>query len=477
MQKYNMNGYPWQWESRNGAQISPLKLLREETTINQDNHQIFEEDLNFLSNNINDNSFIFQGNQNPDNATTNLHVNKQLYLNSSFNSFWFGEEEEMADHTNYKQISSENLGKITNEANIYIFNNNININNNIINNLDNDVLINHNNNGNNNNCYCRNDDQNNITNSALTTCNSNNKNCITDNSSIISNTSSLFDNHEIHNYEQNKRRKLFQISHEQTFKHNNKIKCTNNHSGIHFRSFENSLYRILPMLSNFKPKYTKRENIDKKTIRKFRQFVVELNKHKKFKSEEQKHSNFWILLINGDLFPPVNFFDTNLQETICFKSLNSSYLLWFFSKTEVKEMYDKFITVQGRNYIDSLIKDYKIRDEIDKNQLDNYISNLPNIFDKTLLDKNNYFNTIHQDKYQDNKDSIKDIQNSNIINHNLNDYIFDQATYPYSNIKPSNKKEFERSREFDDVNIFVSENENSNDYQMTLMKMFTNKEK
>jgi hypothetical protein len=43
MQKYNMNGYSWQWESRNKAQISPLKLLREETTINPDNHQIFEE--------------------------------------------------------------------------------------------------------------------------------------------------------------------------------------------------------------------------------------------------------------------------------------------------------------------------------------------------------------------------------------------------------------------------------------------------
>ena len=467
-----MNGYTWQWEFRNGDQISPFKLLREETIINTENHQIFEEDLHFLPNNINDNSFIFQSNQNPDNATTNLNVNKQLYLNSSFNSFWLGEEEEMVDCTKYKQITNENLGTIDNEANIYIFNNNINIHNNIINNLGNNEL------NNNNNYYCRNEEQTTSTNSILTTCNSNNKNSITDNSSIISNISSLFDNNEIHNYEQNKRRKLFQISHEQPFKYNNKIKYSNNHSGTHFRSFENSLYRILPMLSSFKPKYTKRENIDKKTIRKFRQFIVELNKLKKFKSEEQKHSNFWILLINGDLFPPVNFFDTNLQETICFKSLNSSYLLWFFSKTEVKEMYDKFITVQGKNYIDSLIKDYKIRDEIDKNQLDNYISNLPNIFDKTLLDKNNYFNTIHQDKYQEiNKESIKDIQNSNIINHNLNYCIFDQATYPYSNIKPSNKKEFERSREFDDTNIFVAESENSNDYQMTLMKMINNKEK
>ena len=127
MQKYNMNGYPWQWENRNDAQISPLKLLREETTINPDNHQMFEENSHFLSNNTNDNSFIFQGNQNPDNATTNLRDNKQLYVNSSFNSFWLGEEEEIADYTKYKQISGENLGKLTNEASIYIYNNNINI--------------------------------------------------------------------------------------------------------------------------------------------------------------------------------------------------------------------------------------------------------------------------------------------------------------------------------------------------------------
>lgn len=204
---------------------------------------------------------------------------------------------------------------------------------------------------------------------------------------------------------------------------------------------ETSLCKILPMLNSFKPKYTKRENIDKKTIRKFRQFVVDQNKQKKFKIQEQVDSNFWILFVNGNLFPPIDFQDMRANERVAFKSLNSHYLLWFFSKSGVKEIYDNFINLQGPEFLQSLIKCYKITDESDKNHLQSYISNLPNIFDLSLLNENENQKELERsreyeedyrefiDEYINDKKFVATYDNQNEIATSNNNYRENSNTY------------------------------------------------
>ena len=167
--------------------------------------------------------------------------------------------------------------------------------------------------------------------------------------------------------------------------------CSTNNSGntsVNTHHNEQSLFKQLPILSSFKPKYAKRETIDKKILRHFRHFIVSLEKNKKLNvnSNNNKDSSFYILLINGEVFPPVNIYDYSSCEKIYFKSFNSSFLLWFFSKTGIKELYSKFIDLQGNAFVQEVSCYYNIK-ESERNQLANYVNNLPFIFDISLVNK------------------------------------------------------------------------------------------
>jgi hypothetical protein len=101
------------------------------------------------------------------------------------------------------------------------------------------------------------------------------------------------------------------------------------------------LFNQLPFLSSFKPKYAKRETIDKRILRSFRKYLYELSKKTNIIPSERE-SCFYIRFINMELFPPFKYIDPFTMETICFKSYNSNYLLWFFSKPKIKEYYLQF---------------------------------------------------------------------------------------------------------------------------------------
>ena len=73
------------------------------------------------------------------------------------------------------------------------------------------------------------------------------------------------------------------------------------------------------------------------------------------------------------------------DEYIKFNSFNCSYLLWFFSKKGVKELYNNFISEKGKEFINDMSQHYEIGTEEEKYQLDNYIMNMPNIFDISLV--------------------------------------------------------------------------------------------
>ena len=95
------------------------------------------------------------------------------------------------------------------------------------------------------------------------------------------------------------------------------------------------------------------------------------------------HSNFFVLLVTGCV-PPLEYYDSDLKEALVFNSCNSNFLIWFFSKLGVKDLYNCFVSQHGKVFIDNL-KDYYSLTEEESDQLFTYFSNLPNIFDISLF--------------------------------------------------------------------------------------------
>ena len=171
------------------------------------------------------------------------------------------------------------------------------------------------------------------------------------------------------------------------------------------------LFKKLPILSSFKPKYAKRETIDKKIIRSFRKFIINEYNTKNFNPNSSKDYVFFITLINRNILPPTDYINENENEKVYFKSFNSQFLLWFFNKDGIKDLYSKFIQIEGDEFINSLVKYYDLSQE-DKLSLVNYINNLPFIFDISLVNNINKGKDIEH-IYRKKKVNIKDDNNNN----------------------------------------------------------------
>ena len=166
-----------------------------------------------------------------------------------------------------------------------------------------------------------------------------------------------------------------QIEKKETKKYNKKKKSNK----------EETIFNQLPYLNSFKPKYIKRETIDKKIIRSFKNYTIKEYKANRLVIDEKTmDQNFFINFVNGNMIPPLDFHDVNTDEYVKFNSFNCSYLLWFFSKKGVKEVYNQFINEKGKEFTDDLSQYYEISNE-EKNQLNSYIMNFPNIFDISLV--------------------------------------------------------------------------------------------
>jgi hypothetical protein len=160
---------------------------------------------------------------------------------------------------------------------------------------------------------------------------------------------------------------------------------------------EESLHKKLPLLKNFKPKYTKRENIDKKILRRFKGFLKDKYKSKQIKLDNNNNldKHFWLMFINGNLLPPMKYIDQNTHENVEFKSFNSKFLLWLFTKKGSREFYDMFILEQGKSVLSSLVADYNVTDSSDMNQLEYYMNNLAFIFDFNSMSNVNNVNPVN----------------------------------------------------------------------------------
>lgn len=106
---------------------------------------------------------------------------------------------------------------------------------------------------------------------------------------------------------------------------------------------------------NFKPGFDKKENVDKKIMRKFRGFLSESYK-KKAIDLSQTNKGFWTMFIHDNFLPPMKYNNPESGESVEFKSFSNNYLLWLFSKQGSYYLYEKFLEECGNSLYEKFIE-------------------------------------------------------------------------------------------------------------------------
>lgn len=153
------------------------------------------------------------------------------------------------------------------------------------------------------------------------------------------------------------------------------------HKSYYPKVFKNEVQirETFPLLKNFKPKFTKRENVDKKILRKYKQYLKDKYKTKSINIQnEDKH--FWVMFINGNLFPPMKYREVSSNDQIDFKSFNTKFMAWLFSKIGAIQLYEDFIKHKLEEVLEFIVQDYNVREKEEIDQLKYYITNLALIF-------------------------------------------------------------------------------------------------
>jgi hypothetical protein len=145
------------------------------------------------------------------------------------------------------------------------------------------------------------------------------------------------------------------------------------------------LKNLVPFLRDFKPKFLKKENIDKKILRKFRNFVKILCKLSPELVSIHNDKNFWKNFTTINLLPPMRY-DDDLGIRIEFKSFNTKYLLWLFSKDGCAKLYKDFVTKSGDQILHDFVASYDLKNNLTEDciieKLKYYIYAIPEIYSK-----------------------------------------------------------------------------------------------
>jgi hypothetical protein len=142
------------------------------------------------------------------------------------------------------------------------------------------------------------------------------------------------------------------------------------------------LKNLVPFLKEFNPKFLKKENIDKKILRRFRNFVKIIYKAQK-DTFDKLDPTFWKNFTTFNLLPPMNYMDEKIL--IEFKSFNTKYMLWLFSKNGSVELYKDFASKSGEDILYCFIKAYDLvnnKEEGIISKLRHYIFAIPDIYSK-----------------------------------------------------------------------------------------------
>ena len=126
----------------------------------------------------------------------------------------------------------------------------------------------------------------------------------------------------------------------------------------------------LPYSRRFNPKFTKRENLDKKIVRKFRKFLKEYYWKNPQIFDICTNKEFWLKFVNEDVFPPSSF--TYLGQSYHFKSFNTSYICWVFSQKNSEYYFSIFVKEKGKTVYKSIYEKYwrKINELSDNDKIE-----------------------------------------------------------------------------------------------------------
>ncbi len=160
-------------------------------------------------------------------------------------------------------------------------------------------------------------------------------------------------------------------------------------------------------IKEFKFKQLKRENIDKKILRKFKKFLKTKLKEKKDNEVKNYINNneFWLEYIKMNLMPPFNY----NKENISFKSFNTQYLCWFFEHKFSLELFNIFIKINYDDLLQLVKNTYNLDEETDDYLLlKTYINTMPLIYGNEFHSRSTACSS------NDNKPINDEIKNNNI---------------------------------------------------------------
>ena len=211
---------------------------------------------------------------------------------------------------------------------------------------------------------------------------------------------------------------------------------------------DKELYTTFPTI-NFTPRFSRKVNIAKKIVRKFKKYL-------KSRQSSIKYP-FWINFTKENYLPPFKYEE---QE---FKSFSHSFLRWLFSHDGGIELYQDYITEKGESELTNIFKEYNITDVTLQKDFEKYFKEFSFIFSERKSFNCEYIQRkieaiLEIDNIEDNKGRDELFSND----------LFDKVS---KEMKIKRKKSFDRSRDESDSNWLMSksdsssssDNENEND--------------
>lgn len=141
-----------------------------------------------------------------------------------------------------------------------------------------------------------------------------------------------------------------------------------------------------PFIKHFHPKFLKKENIDKKILRRFRAYIKETNQ-KSPNYLKQYEETFWNDFSKLNLLPPMRY-TSKRNKIIEFKSFNTKYYLWLFAKNGAVELFNTFVKEKGNDFINETIKNYDSEYDFIADKLRDYLIQIPRKYSKQCYNKN-----------------------------------------------------------------------------------------
>jgi hypothetical protein len=126
----------------------------------------------------------------------------------------------------------------------------------------------------------------------------------------------------------------------------------------------------------------KKENIDKKILRKFRSYLKSI--YKTHQADLISLDPFWRDFCKINLLPPMKYIELDKAEKIEFKSFNAAFLQWFFNKRGSMTLFQEFTKKYGgelyRELMEACTEEDLREDSHLEQKLTHYIQNMDKIY-------------------------------------------------------------------------------------------------